>query len=70
MQLTSKAHAGDVEFVAIGAGRWDSAGRPSWVNVDRVFRVHLDGMRREACALGADPYRTVEARLRDRYGWA
>ncbi len=69
VQLTSKSHARDVEFVPIGSGRWDSAGRPSWVNLDRVFRVSLDGMRREACALDATPYQRVEARLRERYGW-
>jgi hypothetical protein len=67
--LTSKPRTGEAEFVPIGSGRWDSDGRPSWVNVGRVLRVHLDGMRREACALEAGPYRTVEARLRDRYGW-
>jgi len=29
VQLPSKSHQGDAEFVAIGAGAWDSAGRPS-----------------------------------------
>lgn len=69
VQLTSKQHQGDVEFVAIGAGAWDSTGRPSWVNIDRVFRVYDGGMRREACALPGARYATVEQRLRQRYGW-
>ena len=69
VQLTSKSHQGDVEFVAIGAGEWDSAGRPSWVNIDRVFRVYDTGMRREACALPAARFQAVEQRLRQRYGW-
>jgi hypothetical protein len=69
VQLTSKPHQGDAEFVPVGAGAWDSAGRPSWVNVDRVFRLHRSGMRREACALPAAPFGAVQARLRQRYGW-
>ena len=69
VQLTSKSHQGDAEFVAIGAGAWDSGGRPSWVNIDRVFRVYDGGMRREACALPPARYQAVEQRLRQRYGW-
>jgi hypothetical protein len=69
VQLTSKSHQGDAEFVAIGAGAWDSGGRPSWVNIDRVFRVYDGGMRREACALPPARYQAVEQRLRQRYDW-
>lgn len=68
VQLTSKAHQGE-DYVPIGAGAWDSTGRPSWVNIDRVFRVHAAGMRRETAGLPAKAYATVEARLRQRYGW-
>ena len=69
VQLTSKDHDGDADFVPIGAGAWDGEHRPSWVNVDRVFRVHPGGMRREAAALDLPHYARVEAALRDRYGW-
>jgi len=69
VQLTSKSHQGDAEFVPIGSGAWDSAGRPSWVNIDRVFRLHAAGMRRETAGLPAAAFTTVEARLRQRYGW-
>ena len=69
VQLTSKAHEGNAEFVPIGSGEWDSAGRPSWVNIDRVFRVHAGGMRRETAGLPAAAFAAVEARLRQRYGW-
>ncbi len=68
VQLTSKAHQG-ADFVSIGAGSWDASGRPSWVNVDRVFRVHADGMRRETAGLPERTYATVQSRLRQRYGW-
>ncbi len=68
VQLTSKQHDG-ADYVGIGSGNWDSSGRPSWVNVDRVFRVHAGGMRRETAGLPRNSYAAVEARLRQRYGW-
>ncbi|WP_395729836.1 type II toxin-antitoxin system PemK/MazF family toxin [Nakamurella sp.] len=68
VQLTSKEHQG-ADFVPIGSGNWDSSGRPSWVNVDRVFRVHAAGMRRETAGLPKASYTAVATRLRQRYGW-
>jgi hypothetical protein len=68
LQLTSKPHNGN-DFVAIGTGRWDGEGRASWVALDRVFRVHPDGMRREAAALDATSFRMVADALASRYGW-
>src|SRR5215472_15994108 len=49
--LTSKDHDGEGDFVSVGVGGWDGGHRPSWVNLDRVIRVHEGGMRREASAL-------------------
>ncbi|HEY5880568.1 MAG TPA: type II toxin-antitoxin system PemK/MazF family toxin [Nakamurella sp.] len=68
VQLTSKQHQG-ADFVPIGSGAWDSAGRPSWVIIDRVFRVHAAGMRRESAGLPVQSFTAVESRLRQRYGW-
>ncbi|WP_330321143.1 type II toxin-antitoxin system PemK/MazF family toxin [Streptomyces clavifer] len=70
VQLSSKQHEREHEWVALGAGPWDSSGRASWVDLDRVLRVHEDGMRREACALDRDRFDLVVVRLRDRYGWS
>ncbi|MYQ75849.1 MULTISPECIES: type II toxin-antitoxin system PemK/MazF family toxin [unclassified Streptomyces] len=70
VQLSSKQHDMDREWVSLGAGPWDSSGRPSWVDLDRVLRVHEDGMRREACALDRARFDLVVERLRERYGWA
>ncbi|MFD8954987.1 type II toxin-antitoxin system PemK/MazF family toxin [Streptomyces xanthophaeus] len=69
VQLSSKRHDGDREWVPIGTGPWDAAGRESWVDVDRVLRVHESGMRREACALDRGRFGLVVDRLRERYGW-
>ncbi|CAJ59501.1 conserved hypothetical protein [Frankia alni ACN14a] len=69
VQLTSKEHDGEGDFVPVGAGGWDSERRPSWVNLDRVIRVHEGGMRRESSALPREPFERVTDRLRQRYGW-
>jgi PemK-like, MazF-like toxin of type II toxin-antitoxin system len=69
VQLTSKDHDGEGDFVPIGAGGWDAEGRPSWVDLDRVLRVREGGMRREAAALPREPFALVTDRLRQRYGW-
>ncbi|MFC9647343.1 MULTISPECIES: type II toxin-antitoxin system PemK/MazF family toxin [unclassified Streptomyces] len=69
VQLSSKRHNRDREWVPIGVGPWDRAGRESWVNVDRVLRVHEKGMRREACALDRGRFNLVVNRLRELYGW-
>ncbi|MFF3286887.1 type II toxin-antitoxin system PemK/MazF family toxin [Streptomyces sp. NPDC003023] len=70
VQLSSKRHDRDREWVPIGSGPWDGAGRESWVDLDRVLRVHETGMRREACALDRGRFDRVVGRLRERYGWS
>ncbi|MFF5447907.1 type II toxin-antitoxin system PemK/MazF family toxin [Streptomyces sp. NPDC012888] len=69
VQLSSKRHDHDREWVAIGTGPWDRDRRESWVDVDRVLRVYETGMRREACALDRGRFQLVVDRLRERYGW-
>jgi hypothetical protein len=69
VQLTSKAHDGDRDFIALGDGAWDAQGRPSWARIDRVFRVRADGMRREAASLDTRRYALVATALDERYGW-
>ena len=66
MQLTSKDH--DCDFVSVGAGGWDGEHQPSWVNLDRVIRVHEGGMRREAAALPREPFERVTGWLHQRHG--
>lgn len=70
VRLTSKAHEGDRDFLPIGTGEWDSRGRPSWVDVEQIFSVHRDGMRREASALDLDRFVRIADALHRRYGWA
>jgi hypothetical protein len=69
VRLTSRSHEGDQDFLAIGPGPWDSRGRPSWVDIEQLYSVHSDGMRREASALDRERFVRVADALRRRYGW-
>jgi hypothetical protein len=69
VQLSSKRHDADREWVPIGAGPWDRAGRDSWVAIDRVLRLHEQGMRREACALDRARFALVTTRLKALHAW-
>lgn len=64
VQLSSHDHGGvDAGFVPVGAGGWDSKGRPSWVSLNRLFRVHSGGMRREGSVLDPDAFDRVVSGL-------
>jgi hypothetical protein len=69
VRLTSRSREGDRDFLAIGSGSWDAQGRPSWVDIDRVYSVHERGLRREAAALDLPRFGRVADALRRRYGW-
>lgn len=70
VQLTSRDHSDEAGYVPLGTGPWDREGRPSWVDIERVFRVAAGGMRREASAVDAARYARIAGALRDRYGWS
>lgn len=70
VRTTSKAHDRDRDYLPIGSGRWDSQGRPSWVDIEQLYSVHEDGMRREAAVLDRARYDAVTDALLRRYGWA
>lgn len=70
VRMTSKAHDRDRDYLSIGSGAWDSQGRESWVDVEQLYSVHEDGMRREAAVLDRGRYDRVAAALRQRYGWS
>jgi hypothetical protein len=55
--------------VPLGAGEWDPQRRPSWVDIEQLYSVHVRGLRREASALPRDRFAVVAAALRQRYGW-
>ncbi|SBS71042.1 type II toxin-antitoxin system PemK/MazF family toxin [uncultured Microbacterium sp.] len=69
VRLTSRSHDGDRDFLSLGTGPWDTQGRASWVDIEQLYSVHRDGMRREASALDLDRFTRVAKALSDRYGW-
>ena len=63
-------HRDDPNWVGIGSGDWDGAGRASWVRLDRVLDVPEEGIRREGAVLGRDTFEVIAARLRAEYSWS
>ena len=67
LQLSSQDHDLDAAdearygryWMDIGSGRWDSAGRPSEVRLDRLLRLDQDGVRREGAVLDRDIFDAV-----------
>jgi hypothetical protein len=69
IKLTSKWHADAENWVSIDTGGWDRDARESWAVIDRVVRVHPEGIRREGHELDRDDYHNVIGHLHKRYGW-
>nr|WP_051172160.1 type II toxin-antitoxin system PemK/MazF family toxin [Microbacterium indicum] len=69
VKFTSRSHHGDREYFALGSGPWDAQGRESWVDLDQLYSVPVDGLRREAAALDLERFTRVAAELGRRYGW-
>ncbi|MFB7250681.1 type II toxin-antitoxin system PemK/MazF family toxin [Microbacterium sp. NPDC056234] len=69
VRMTSKPHDGHRDYLSIGAGEWDRAGRESWVDIEELYSVHEAGMRREAAILQRARYDRVAQALVHRYGW-
>ena len=70
IKLTSKWHADAENWVSIGTGAWDREARESWAVIDRVVRVHPEGIRREGHELDRDDYSKVISHLHSRYNWS
>ena len=68
--VTSRSPVGRTDpkaWVAIGSGRWDGQGRPSYANVDRVLRVAPADVRREGATLARAHFDDVIAALHRRH---
>ena len=55
-------------WMDVGAGAWDSSGRPSEVRLDRLLVLPPDGIRREGAALPRDVFDQVVAAAREHHG--
>lgn len=68
--LSSQDHDGrgdEDEWVELGRGEWDSDGRVSYANVDRLLRVAPGVVRREGALLDRDAFDRVVAGVRNRH---
>ncbi|MDD7465958.1 MAG: type II toxin-antitoxin system PemK/MazF family toxin [Actinomycetaceae bacterium] len=73
VQLTSKDHADRGIFrdrfgtwwMDIGAGEWDSQGRPSEAKLSKLWVVHESRIRRTGSALDASTYHAVIAAIQE-----
>lgn len=69
VRLSSKPHEHNPHWVELGTGPWDHSGRDSWVDLERIMRIHHHGIRREACALDHARFNLVSDHLKRRFGW-
>jgi hypothetical protein len=60
---------GQPHWLALGAGDWDRAHRPSWLRLDRILAVHETAVRREGAIVDRTRFDRVAAILRRTYGW-
>ncbi|HEU0189731.1 MAG TPA: type II toxin-antitoxin system PemK/MazF family toxin [Mycobacterium sp.] len=70
MLSSQQRHRDDRNWIEIGTGNWDDAGRRSWVRLDRVLDVPEAGIRREGAILERTIFEVVAARLRADYSWS
>lgn len=63
LMLSSKDHAGDRDWLAIGSGPWDREGRASWLRRDRLLAVPAAAVRREGAVLPRATYDAVIAAI-------
>jgi hypothetical protein len=72
VQLSSKNHAerrDAGEWVPVGTGAWDSQGRPSYADANRLLRIEPNAVRREGAALDRDRFDEVVARVERLHDW-
>lgn len=56
-------------WVDVGAGAWDSKGRPSEARADRLLRLGPAAVRREGAHLPRDRFDRAVAAVREVHGW-
>lgn len=62
-------HWEEQDWLALGAGEWDSEGRDSYIRLDRLFEMEEDDIRRESAVVDKATFLRIAVVLRERYGW-
>lgn len=70
LRLSTTSHESGRRLLPTGAGPKDSHGRWSWVDLDHILRVHIQGVHRTAFTMDRPHFLRVADELLGRYGWA
>ena len=62
-------HWEEQDWLLLGSGPWDRAGRTSYIRLDRLFELEEHEIRREGAVVDRDTFWRVAEVLRERYGW-
>ncbi|MDR7330020.1 type II toxin-antitoxin system PemK/MazF family toxin [Corynebacterium guangdongense] len=66
----NEQHADDEDWMEVGVGYWDNAGRPSWIRLDHIIEVPESALRREGALFPRGRFERIASALRTRFGWA
>lgn len=69
VMLSSRDHDGEQDWMLLGRGGWDRAGRVSSVRLDRVLAVPPGAVRREGARLDRTRFDRLATQLARRHGW-
>ena len=69
LKLTTKARPGAQNLMLLGPGTWDNHKRDSWIEMDKLYSIHHQGIRREASPLDRNRFTYIAQALADRHGW-
>lgn len=61
--LSTKDHDG---YISVGRGAWDSKGRESFLNPERLLRITDEGMRREGTVMPKERFAKATAEIMNR----
>ena len=62
-------HANEDNWIDIGSGGWDVAGRQCWVRLDKILEVPESPIRRQGAIIPKSRFERIAQRLRSDYSW-
>ena len=62
-------HANEDNWIDIGSGGWDVAGRQCWVRLDKILEVPESTIRRQGAIMPKSRFERIAQRLRSDYSW-
>lgn len=62
-------HANQKNWLEVGSGPWDPAGRESWIRVDKILQIPESLIQRRGAAMPERRYERIANYLRSTYGW-